>query len=217
MYRSVVQTLYSTLPRPPNCNRHLVNRSNVGLIVAGWFGTRLARGKVKSVEHALSWSLASNQLPLYLYSKMILEGNIHFGQPHISPDGQTLWLLPKLQVVFSGDLQVNKRHYTTHYHFPCIVHADVFVWRSWTNINHTKSSAWTIPGKTLDQRAITLQWSYLTLNVLAEIMRYQETTQHSKFVMIFVLSHFTGKFVNDVMRAMRGEYFHQQKSTYSRL
>ena len=33
-------------------------------MVAGWIGAHLARGKVKSVEHGLSWSLYSKQLPL---------------------------------------------------------------------------------------------------------------------------------------------------------
>ena len=51
---------------PPSCNGYLVHRSKVGSIVAGCTGTHLARGKVKSVEHALSWSLDSKQLPLSL-------------------------------------------------------------------------------------------------------------------------------------------------------
>ena len=37
----------------------MVHRSNVGSIVADCVGAHLARGKVKSVEHALSWSLDS--------------------------------------------------------------------------------------------------------------------------------------------------------------
>ena len=55
--------------RIPHCfglssrNGYLVHRSKVGSIVAGCIG---ARGKVKSVEHALSWSLDSKQLPLPL-------------------------------------------------------------------------------------------------------------------------------------------------------
>ena len=49
---------------PPSCNGFLVHRSKVGSIVAGCIGTHLARGKVKSVEHVLSWSLDSKQLPL---------------------------------------------------------------------------------------------------------------------------------------------------------
>ena len=51
---------------PPSRNGYLVQRSKVGSIVAGCTGTHLARGKVKSVEHALSWSLDSKQLPLPL-------------------------------------------------------------------------------------------------------------------------------------------------------
>ena len=42
-----------------NCNGCLVHRSKVGSIIAGCIGAHLARGKVKSVEHALSWSLDS--------------------------------------------------------------------------------------------------------------------------------------------------------------
>ena len=44
---------------PPSHNVYLVCRSKVGSIVAGCIGAHLARGKVKSVEHALSWSLGS--------------------------------------------------------------------------------------------------------------------------------------------------------------
>ena len=51
---------------PPSRNAYLVHRSKVGSIVAGCIGAHLARGKVKSVEHALSWSLDSKQLPLPL-------------------------------------------------------------------------------------------------------------------------------------------------------
>ena len=51
---------------PPSCNGYLVHRSKVGSIVAGCIGAHLARGKVKSVEHELSWSLDSKQLPLPL-------------------------------------------------------------------------------------------------------------------------------------------------------
>ena len=51
---------------PPSRNGYLVHRSKVGSIVAGCIGTHLARAKVKSVEHALSWSLDSKQLPLPL-------------------------------------------------------------------------------------------------------------------------------------------------------
>ena len=51
---------------PPSRNGYLVHRSKVGSIVAGWIGAHLARGKVKSVEHALSWSLTLNNY-LYLY------------------------------------------------------------------------------------------------------------------------------------------------------
>ena len=59
----------------PSRNWYLVHRSKVGSIVAGYIGGHFAWGKVKSVEHALSWSLDSNQLllplplnlPLWLY------------------------------------------------------------------------------------------------------------------------------------------------------
>ena len=51
---------------PPSGNGYLVYRSKVGSIVAGCIGAHLARGKVKSVEHALSWSLDAKQLPLRL-------------------------------------------------------------------------------------------------------------------------------------------------------
>ena len=49
---------------PPSRNGYLVHRSKVGSIVAGCIGAHLARGKVKSVEHVLSWTLYSC---LYLY------------------------------------------------------------------------------------------------------------------------------------------------------
>ena len=52
---------------PPSRNGYLVHRSKVGSIVAGCIGAHLARRKVKSVEHALSWSLDSKQLPLHFY------------------------------------------------------------------------------------------------------------------------------------------------------
>ena len=52
---------------PPSRNGYLMHRSKVGSIVAGRIGAHLARGKVKSVEHALSWSLDSKQLPLPLW------------------------------------------------------------------------------------------------------------------------------------------------------
>ena len=52
---------------PPSHNGYLVHRSKVGSIVAGSIAALLARGKVKSVEHALSWSLDSKQLPLPIY------------------------------------------------------------------------------------------------------------------------------------------------------
>ena len=48
---------------PPSRNGYQVHRSKVGVIVASCIGDHLARGKVKSVEHALSWSLDSKQLP----------------------------------------------------------------------------------------------------------------------------------------------------------
>ena len=47
---------------------------NVGSLVAGCIGAHLARGKVKSVEHALSWSLDSKQLPITFTS-------MHMWQP----------------------------------------------------------------------------------------------------------------------------------------
>ena len=49
---------------PPSCNGYLVHRSNVESIVPGCIGTQLARGKIKSVEHELSWNLDSKHLPL---------------------------------------------------------------------------------------------------------------------------------------------------------
>ena len=51
---------------PPSRNGYLVHRSKVGSMAAGCTGAHLARGKVKFVEHALSWSLNSKQLPLPL-------------------------------------------------------------------------------------------------------------------------------------------------------
>ena len=51
---------------PPSRNGYLVHRSKVGSIVAGCIGTHLERGKVMSVEHVLSWSLGSKELPLPL-------------------------------------------------------------------------------------------------------------------------------------------------------
>ena len=51
---------------PPSCNGYLVHRSKVGSIVAGCIGAHLERGKVKSVEHVLSWSLGSKELLLPL-------------------------------------------------------------------------------------------------------------------------------------------------------
>ena len=50
---------------PPSRNGYLVHRSKVGSIVAG-------RGKVKSVEHALSWNLDSKQLPLPLHLPLFI-------------------------------------------------------------------------------------------------------------------------------------------------
>ena len=41
---------------PSSRNGYLVHRSKFGSIVAGCICAHLARGKVKSVEHALSWS-----------------------------------------------------------------------------------------------------------------------------------------------------------------
>ena len=51
---------------PPSRNGYLVHRSKVGSIAAHCIGVHLARGKGKSVGHALSWSLDSKQLPLPL-------------------------------------------------------------------------------------------------------------------------------------------------------
>ena len=51
---------------PSSRNGYLVHRYKVGSTVAGCIGAHLARGKVKSVEHVLSWSLDSKQLPLPL-------------------------------------------------------------------------------------------------------------------------------------------------------
>ena len=51
---------------PSSRNGYLVHRSKVGSIVAGCIDAHLARVKVKSVEHVLSWSLDSKQLPLPL-------------------------------------------------------------------------------------------------------------------------------------------------------
>ena len=45
---------------------YLVHRSKVRSIVAGCIGAHLERGKIKSVEQALSWSLGSKELPLPL-------------------------------------------------------------------------------------------------------------------------------------------------------
>ena len=58
--------------RIPHClgplsrNGYLVHRSKVGSIVAGCIGAHLAREKVKSAEHALSWSLDFKHLSLPL-------------------------------------------------------------------------------------------------------------------------------------------------------
>ena len=50
----------------PSRNGYLVHRCKVGSIVADCIDVHLARGKVKSVEHALPWSLDSLQLRLPL-------------------------------------------------------------------------------------------------------------------------------------------------------
>ena len=50
-------------------HRSMVHRSKVGSTVASFTGAHLARGKIKSVEHVLSWSLDSKQLPLPLSLK----------------------------------------------------------------------------------------------------------------------------------------------------
>ena len=56
---------------PLSRNGYLVYKSNVGSIVAGCIASHLTRGKVQSVEHALPWSLDSNNylhlLPLSYY------------------------------------------------------------------------------------------------------------------------------------------------------
>ena len=51
---------------PPSRSGYLVHRSKVGSIGAGCIGTQLVGEKAKCVEHALSWSLVSKQLPLPL-------------------------------------------------------------------------------------------------------------------------------------------------------
>ena len=77
---------------PPRRNGYPMHRSKVGSIVAGCIGTYLARGKVKSVEHALPWSVDSKQLPLPVlqpcYQNSVLyslissgEKTVHFLQP----------------------------------------------------------------------------------------------------------------------------------------
>ena len=67
---------------PPSRNGYLVHRSKVGSIVAGCIGAHLARGKVKSVEHALSWCLDSKQLPLPLHL-ILIHNALHFGAENI--------------------------------------------------------------------------------------------------------------------------------------
>ena len=63
---------------PPSRNGYLVHRSKVGSIVAGCIGANLSRGKIKFVEHVLSWSLDSNQLPLPL--PLIRRGRVLNGE-----------------------------------------------------------------------------------------------------------------------------------------
>ena len=64
---------------PPSGNGYLVHRSKVGSIFTGCIGAHLARGKVESVEHALSWSLDSKQLPLPLLLLVFIYMNIIHG------------------------------------------------------------------------------------------------------------------------------------------
>ena len=72
---------------PPSLNGYMVHRSKVGSIVAGCMGAHLARGKVKSVEHMLSWSL-DNYVYLYLQWHSI---NMYFTSPLFT--GWHWWLL----------------------------------------------------------------------------------------------------------------------------
>ena len=58
---------------PPSRNGYLVERSKVGSIIACCIGAHLAMGKVKSVEHTLSWSLDSKQLPLPLTQNFFVQ------------------------------------------------------------------------------------------------------------------------------------------------
>ena len=63
---------------PPSRNGYLVHKSKVGTIAAGCIGAHLTRGKVKSVEYALSWGLDSKQLLLPLPSKhVVFPGHNH--------------------------------------------------------------------------------------------------------------------------------------------
>ena len=60
----------------PSLQGYLVHRFKAGSIVADCIGAHFAWGKVKSVEHALSWSLDSKQLPLpftFTFLKIHLE------------------------------------------------------------------------------------------------------------------------------------------------
>ena len=74
MCRSVGKLHIPHCLSPPRLNGYLVHRSKVGSIVAGCIGAHLARGKVQSVEHALSWSLDSKQLPLPLLISFQMQG-----------------------------------------------------------------------------------------------------------------------------------------------
>ena len=56
----------------------MMHRSKVGSKVADCIDADIARGKVKSVEHALSWSLDSKQLPLPLPLPRVIFKFIHF-------------------------------------------------------------------------------------------------------------------------------------------
>ena len=59
---------------PPSRNGYLVHRSKIGSIVAGCIGCHLARGKVKSVQHALSLSLESKTTTVtFTYREMFHE------------------------------------------------------------------------------------------------------------------------------------------------
>ena len=66
---------------PPSRNGYVVHISKVGSMLAGCTGAHLARGKVKSVEHALSWSLDSKQLPLPLPLPYCVKASDYYSSP----------------------------------------------------------------------------------------------------------------------------------------